>query len=183
MKHAPSASAFQAESERLVDEIHYFDVLRSDRSISANGLEARMPFLDKEFVRYYLSIPAEQKMFDSKDRMEKYLLRKAFKPSGFLPDSVLWRRKCAFSDGVSAQENSWHRVLQEFINQQITDVEFETKAQQYTHCTPILKESYYYRKVFESIFGKQDNLIPHFWMPQWVETSDPSARELNGYVE
>ncbi len=183
MKHAPSASAFQAECKRLVDEIHRFDVLRSDRSISSNGLEARTPFLDKEFVRYYLSIPAGKKMFDGQDRMEKYLLREAFSEMDLLPESVLWRRKCAFSDGVSAKENSWHRVLQGFVDQQITDVEFETDAQQYTHCTPILKESYYYRKVFESLFGKHVTLIPHFWMPKWVETNDPSARELAGYTE
>ncbi|MBN4080756.1 asparagine synthase B [Caldithrix abyssi] len=183
MKHAPTASAFQTECERLVDEIHSFDVLRSDRSISSNGLEARTPFLDKEFVRYYLSIPAEQKMFDGRNSMEKHLLRKAFTAMDILPESVLWRRKCAFSDGVSAKENSWHLVIQEFVDQQITDVEFEIEAQQYTHCTPVLKESYYYRKVFESFFGKHDNLIPHFWMPRWVETSDPSARELTGYVE
>jgi asparagine synthase (glutamine-hydrolysing) len=100
-----------------------------------------------------------------------------------LPDSVLWRRKCAFSDGVSAKKNSWHKVLQGFVDEQITDFEFETKASQCVHCTPILKESYYYRKVFESFFEKHEKLIPHFWMPKWVETSDPSAREINGYVE
>lgn len=183
MKLAPSESDFQAETERLVTEIHYFDVLRSDRSVSTNGLEARTPFLDKEFVRYYLSIPPAHKMFDGKLRMEKYLLRKAYDRSGLLPDSVLWRRKCAFSDGVSSRNNSWHRILQKFINQQITDTEFKTEAQQYTHCIPVLKESYYYRKIFESYFGKQDNLIPHLWMPKWVETNDPSAREINGYVE
>ncbi len=183
LKHAPSAHTFQAECKRLVNEIHYFDVLRSDRSISSNGLEARTPFLDKEFARYYLSIPAEQKMFDGKDRLEKHLLRKAFFDMHLLPELVLWRRKCAFSDGVSAKENSWHRVLQGFIDKQITDIEFETEVQRYTHCIPILKESYYYRKVFESFFGKHDKLIPHYWMPKWVETNDPSARELSGYLE
>jgi len=183
MKHAPSNTAFQNECKRLIEEIHRFDVLRSDRSISSNGLEARTPFLDKEFVRYYLSIPAEQKIFDGRDRMEKHLLRKAFSKMDLLPDSVLWRRKCAFSDGVSAKKNSWHKVLQGFVDEQITDFEFETKASQYVHCTPILKESYYYRKVFESFFEKHEKLIPHFWMPKWVETSDPSAREINGYVE
>ena len=83
MKDAPSPSAFQFECNRLVEEIHCFDVLRSDRSISSNGLEARTPFLDKEFVRYYLSIPPELKMFDGVDRLEKYLLRKAFDDTNF----------------------------------------------------------------------------------------------------
>ena len=75
----------------------------SDSSISSNGLEARTPFLDKTFVKYYLSIPPELKVFNSKDRIEKHLLRKAFDNGTFLPDDVLWRRKVAFSDGVSSQ--------------------------------------------------------------------------------
>lgn len=183
MKNAPSPTAFQSECERLVAEIHRFDVLRSDRSISSNGLEARTPFLDKEFVRYYLSIPAELKMFDGAIRLEKYLLRQAFDGLNLLPKDVLWRRKCAFSDGVSSQENSWHRVLQNFVDSQISDTEFEMKAKTYMHCTPVLKESFYYRKVYESFFGNHDELIPHFWMPRWVKTADPSARELSGYME
>jgi asparagine synthase (glutamine-hydrolysing) len=183
MKNAPSPSAFQFECNRLVEEIHCFDVLRSDRSISSNGLEARTPFLDKEFVRYYLSIPADLKMFDGVDRLEKYLLRKAFDDTNLVPNNVLWRRKCAFSDGVSSKKNSWHRILQNFVDSQITDTEFETKINTYTHCTPILKESYYYRKIYESFFGQHDKLIPHFWMPKWAETNDPSARELSGYIE
>jgi asparagine synthase (glutamine-hydrolysing) len=183
MKNAPNGEDFQSECKRLLDEIHLFDVLRSDRSISSNGLEARTPFLDKDFVQYYLSIPAKMKLFDGKMRLEKHLLRKAFNQSNLLPDAVLWRRKCAFSDGVSAKENSWHRVIQTFVDNKISDGEFETNAKSYTHCTPVLKESYYYRKVYESFFGNQEKLIPHFWMPKWVETKDPSARELIGYVE
>ena len=183
MRNAPSPSAFQSECHRLVDEIHRFDVLRSDRSISSNGLEARTPFLDKEFVRYYLSIPAELKMFGGIKHLEKYLLRQSFEGLNLLPKDVLWRRKCAFSDGVSAKTNSWHRVLQRFVDSQISDTEFDMKAKTYTHCTPVLKESYYYRKVYESFFGNHDKLIPHFWVPRWVETDDPSARELSGYME
>ena len=183
MKNAPTENDFQLECNRLVDEIHWFDVLRSDRSISSNGLEARTPFLDKAFVQYYLSIPAKMKTFDGKLRLEKYLLRKAFDQSELLPESVLWRRKCAFSDGVSAKDNSWHHVIQSFVDSKISDEEYKTKSKAYVHCKPILKESYYYRKVFESIFGKQEKLIPHFWMPKWVETNDPSAREISGYIE
>jgi asparagine synthase (glutamine-hydrolysing) len=162
MKNAPTENDFQLECNRLVDEIHRFDVLRSDRSISSNGLEARTPFLDKAFVQYYLSIPAKMKTFDGKLRLEKYLLRKAFDQSELLPESVLWRRKCAFSDGVSAKDNSWHHVIQSFVDSKISDEEYKTKSKAYVHCKPILKESYYYRKVFESIFGKQEKLIPHF---------------------
>ena len=86
LKNAPNPEALQKESEKLVKEIYYFDVLRSDRSISSNGLEARTPFLDKAFVKYYLSIPAELKIFDGIKRLEKYLLRKAFDNQGLLPE-------------------------------------------------------------------------------------------------
>ena len=183
LKNAPNTEALQKESEKLVKEIYYFDVLRSDRSISSNGLEARTPFLDKAFVKYYLSIPAELKMFDGTKRLEKYLLRKAFDSQGLLPDEALWRRKCAFSDGVSSQNKSWHHIIQAFVDQTISDDEFIRERKIYNHCMPQLKESYYYRKIFEQYFGKNEQLIPHFWMPKWVKTHDPSARELTGYQE
>ncbi|MBT3590471.1 MAG: asparagine synthase B [Candidatus Marinimicrobia bacterium] len=183
LKNAPSPGALQIESERLVKEIYLFDVLRSDRSISSNGLEARTPFLDKAFVKYYLSIHPELKQFDGEKRLEKYLLRKAFEGMGVIPDSVLWRRKCAFSDGVSSQKTSWHTIVQSFVDQQISDEEFSKEIKLIKHCTPVLKESYYYRKVYKSFFGKHDNLIPKFWMPQWTDVIDPSARELSGYKE
>ena len=183
LKNAPNPKALQKESEKLVKEIHYFDVLRSDRSISSNGLEARTPFLDKAFVKYYLSIPAELKIFDGIKRLEKYLLRKAFDNQGLLPDEALWRRKCAFSDGVSSQNKSWHHIIQSFVDQTISDDEFIRERKIYKHCMPELKESYYYRKIFEQFFGKNEQLIPHLWMPKWVKTQDPSARELTGYQE
>ncbi len=183
LKNAPSPDALQKESERLIEEIYLFDVLRSDRSISSNGLEARTPFLDKAFVKYYLSIHPQLKQFDGEKRLEKHLLRKAFDGLGVIPDSVLWRRKCAFSDGVSAQKTSWHTTIQTFVDQQISDDEFKLGVGKIDHCSPILKESYYYRKVYESFFGNHDNLIPHFWMPRWTDVTDPSARELSGYKE
>jgi len=183
LKNAPTSKDLQKESEKLVEEIHYFDVLRSDRSISSNGLEARTPFLDKAFVKYYLSIPAELKMFDGVNRLEKYLLRKAFDGQGLLPDQVLWRRKCAFSDGVSAKKKSWHHIIQSFVDQKVSDEEFQRERVKIEHCTPQLKESYYYRKVFANYFRNNEQLIPHFWMPKWTNTIDPSARELTGYEE
>ncbi|MFL3027491.1 MAG: asparagine synthase (glutamine-hydrolyzing) [Candidatus Neomarinimicrobiota bacterium] len=183
LKNAPSINELQNESERLIKEIFYFDVLRSDRSISCNGLEARTPFLDKSFVKYYLSIPAELKQFDGIDRLEKHLLRKAFHGYDILPNEVLWRRKCAFSDGVSSQNNSWHKIIQNHIDKIITDKEFNELKDTYDHCPPQLKESYYYRKVFDSFFPNQHKLIPHFWMPKWTNVTDPSARELEEYSE
>tara|TARA_B100000131_G_scaffold320616_1_gene369232 strand:+ start:8526 stop:10130 length:1605 start_codon:yes stop_codon:yes gene_type:complete len=188
-KNAPDALALQAESQKLIDEIHFFDVLRSDRSISSNGLEARTPFLDKEFVKHYMSIPPELKAFDKTTRVEKHLLRKAFAPAkgdeenAFLPDEILWRHKCAFSDGVSSAKNSWHKSIQEFVNSKITDEEFEKGAEALTHCKPMLKESLYYRNIFKTFYPNLDKIIPHFWMPNWTDVIDPSARELSGYTE
>ena len=183
MKNAPSPLDFQKECERLVSEIYRFDVLRSDRSISCNGLEARTPFLDKEFVSYYLSINPKEKTFNDSNRIEKHLLRMAFSKMDILPKSILWRRKCAFSDGVSSQQKSWHLVLKKFIDEQISDLEFESESLKISHCRPLFKESYYYRKIFESFFPKHEKLIPYYWMPKWVNTVDPSAREISGYIE
>jgi len=183
LKNAPSKKELQDESKRLIKEIHYFDVLRSDRSISSNGLEARTPFLDKAFVKYYLSIPAELKEFDGNQRLEKHLLRKAFDNQEFLPNNVLWRRKCAFSDGVSSQNNSWHKIIHNHVDKIISDKEYIEQKDTYSHCPPQLKESYYYRKVFDSFFANHNQLIPHYWMPKWSAVTDPSARELEDYSE
>ena len=183
LRNAPSSKELQLESERLVNELYFFDVLRSDRSISSNGLEARTPFLDKTFVKYYLSIPSELKVFNSKDRIEKHILRKAFDNGTYLPDDVLWRRKVAFSDGVSSQKKSWHKIIQNHVDSKISDEEFFKAKDSISHCTPLLKESYYYRKVYESFFPESEKLIPHFWMPKWTSVIDPSARELQDYQE
>ncbi len=183
LRNAPNTKQLQLESERLVKELYLYDVLRSDRSVSSNGLEARTPFLDKKFVKYYLSIPSELKTFNSDTRIEKYLLRKAFDDNTFLPNDVLWRRKVAFSDGVSSQKKSWHKIIQEHVNQKITDKEFLNAQTKISHCTPLLKESYYYRKIFENFFPNSEKLIPHFWMPKWSNVIDPSARELKHYEE
>ena len=183
LRNAPNSKDLQLESEKLVKELYLFDVLRSDRCISSNGLEARTPFLDKKFVKYYLSIPAELKTFNTKDKIEKNLLRKAFDDETFLPKDVLWRRKVAFSDGVSSQEKSWHKIIQEYVNKKITDKEFLNAQRLMPHCTPLLKESYYYRKIFENFFPESEKLIPHFWMPKWSDATDPSARELKNYKE
>jgi asparagine synthase (glutamine-hydrolysing) len=181
-QNAPTSDKFQEENRQLLSEIHYFDVLRSDRSISSNGLEARTPFLDKTFVDFYMSIPTELKMFGN-DKMEKYLLRKSFENDDLLPKEILWRNKCAFSDGVSSVENSWHKTLQNFIDSKISDEEFKNNSKLISHCTPLLKESYFYRKIYDSMFPDCEMLIPKFWMPKWTDTIDPSARELKNYKE
>ena len=183
-KDAPTLQDLQKESVRLVKELCYFDVLRSDRSISSNGLEPRTPFLDISFVNYYMKIDPKFKSFNKKDLIEKRLLRKSFENEGLLPDSILWRDKCAFSDGVSSTKNSWHKVVQQHIESQITDEEFERESEKIKHCKPLLKESLYYRNIYRDIFGEGNfEIIPHFWMPRWTDAIDPSARELSGYKE
>ena len=183
LKNAPDLDALQNENKRLLDEIYLFDVLRSDRSISSNGLEPRTPFLDKKFVQYYFSLSPEIKKFDGKNRIEKYVLRKSFENDKLLPEDVLWRNKCAFSDGVSKKNKSWHTIIKSYLDDIISDEEFNNEKIKFSHCPPISKESYYYRKIYAKYFGNHDNLIPHYWMPRWSDVNDPSARELNEYKE
>lgn len=183
LSKAPDKESFHNECVKLLSEIHFFDVLRSDRSLSTDwSLETRSPFLDTDFVNYYMSIPTELKMYH--DRIEKYLLRKAFDTENLLPTEVLWRRKEAFSDGCSSNQRSWHKIIQEHVDSQITDKEYLENKDKYTHNTPELKESYYYRKLFEEYYPNMDKLIPHFWLPKWNGNQiDPSARELNVYQD
>ena len=176
-KNTSDNSLFHDECIRLINNIHYFDCLRSDRSISNNGLEARVPFADKEFVNFYLSIPANLRR--SNDKIEKCLLRKAFENDNLLPDSVLWRSKEAFSDGVTDEKRSWHTIIQEYVNNKITDQQFNTLKNKYHINKPVLKESVYYRTIFDKYYKGCDNIIPYYWMPKWCgEINDPSAREI-----
>jgi len=130
-----------------------------------------------------MSIPPELKTFDKKSKIEKHLLRKAFEKDDLLPESILWRHKCAFSDGVSDSKRSWHQVIKEFIDPKISDGDFVDRSSKIDHCKPLFKESLFYREVFEKHFSNSAALIPHFWMPNWSDASDPSARELSGYKE
>ena len=95
----------------------------------------------------------------------------------------MWRNKCAFSDGVSDINNSWHNIKKQFIDNQITDSEYHSRVGKIKHCRPMMKESFYYRTIFNSLFGNNANVIPHFWMPRWTNVIDPSARELDDYKE
>ena len=179
LKNAPTSTAFQEECKRLLQEIHFFDVLRSDRCLSSNfSLETRTPFLDTDFVNYYMSIPPELKMY-SNTRMEKFLLRKAFQKE--LPEEVLWRPKEAFSDGCSSIHNSWHEIIKTFVDSQIDNDVFETERDKYVFNKPLFKESLYYRQIFEDNFKDCETLIPHYWLPKWCNQVDPSARKLDGY--
>ena len=182
-QNAPTPAAFQDEAIRLLEDIHYFDMLRGDRSVSSAGLEARVPFADKKFMDYYMGIEPEQRMFDD-TRMEKYLIRKAFEAENLLPDSVLWRRKNGFSDSVSKKDKSWSTVIKEFVDTQISDEEYESEKGKFTFETPLTKEGYFYRKIFNEYYGAAcDQLTPYQWLPKWCgDVVDPSARVLEIYA-
>lgn len=180
MWNAPSPSLFDKECRGLVNDICFFDSLRSDRTISSQGLEARVPFADKDFVQYYINLPPEARMPRDKQRPEKYLLRKAFESDNLLPPEVLWRPKEAFSDGVSKSDNSWHSILNEYVDFMISDDDFKSGTSLITINKPMLKETFYYRKIFEEKYGeKYATIIPYYWLPRWCgNLQDPSAREI-----
>lgn len=177
--YAPSAEAFQQEAVKRVKELYMYDVLRADRCISGNSLEARVPFGDLAFVRYVMSIDPAMKL--NKTGMGKRLLRKSFE-GDYLPHDILYREKAAFSDAVG---HSSVEYLKAFAESHYTDEEFETKRAKYTHVPPISKESLLYREIFESHFPGRSEVIKDFWMPnkEWdnCNVNDPSARVLPNY--
>ena len=176
-KNTSNPDMFHNECVRLLDNIHYYDCLRSDRSISTHGLECRVPFADKDFVNYYMSIDSKLRMSDK--RIEKYLIRKAFEKENLLPEEVLWRKKEAFSDGVTSETRSWHKIIEEFVDKKISDNDFKTLQNNFSFNKPLTKEALYYRIIFERTYNKFENIIPYFWMPKWCgDVSDPSAREI-----
>lgn len=183
---------FDKECRRLLNNIHYFDVLRSDRSISSHGLEARTPFLDRNFVQSYLSIPANIRCHTSKNLCEKFLIRTAFDDGETLPREVLWRTKEAFSDGVSTQENSWHNIIKKYVKEKIfvgnnfpdndqDIIDNLVKKHSLYHNKPTTLEQLFYRLIFEKYFPNKSNTIPYFWMPKYVNSTDASARSLDIY--
>ena len=177
---APDAAAFQHEAEKRIRELHMYDVLRADRCISVNSLEARVPFGDLAFVDYAMSIDPALKM--NRHNMGKYLIRKAFEGDHILPDEILWRQKAAFSDAVG---HSMVDDLKELAEETYTDAEFEMKRRRYDHARPFTKESLLYRELFEKYYPGQSAMVVDFWMPNraWkgCDVTDPSARVLSNY--
>lgn len=177
---APNAAEFQKEAQKRVRELHYYDVLRADRCLAANSLEARVPFGDLDFAHYVMSIDPSRKL--NTYGKGKYLLRKAFEEDKILPDEILWREKAAFSDAVG---HSMVDDLKEYAESFYTDEEFEAKCKQYDFATPFTKESLLYREIFEEFYPGQAKMIPDFWMPnkEWegCNVNDPSARVLSNY--
>jgi asparagine synthase (glutamine-hydrolysing) len=173
--YAPNSSSFYRENMRMLNHIQYFDVLRSDKSISGAGLEARVPFSDKALVNYVMSIPAEKKMFHG-ERIEKYLFRKAFEKD--LPPELAWRVKTAFSDGVSHTTKPWYKIIEEYMDTKYTNSEFEEKRKLYVHNPPYDKESLFYRELFEKQYPGQSHTIPFFWKQPFCTDVDPSAWKI-----
>ncbi len=179
---APSAKAFQEEAEKRIRELHMYDVLRADRCISVNSLEARVPFGDLDFAEYVMSLDPEMKL--NRYGKGKYLLRHAFEGLGYLPDAILWREKAAFSDAVG---HSMVDDLKEYAERQYSDAAFEERRMKYSHARPFTKESLLYREIFEKYYPGQAEMIADFWMPNrtWegCNVDDPSARVLSNYGE
>ena len=177
---APNAAEFQNEAIKRIHEIHMYDVLRADRCISVNSLEARVPFGDLDFVKYVMSINPEMKM--NKYNMGKYLLRHSFEKDNILPNDILMRDKAAFSDAVG---HSMVDYLKDYANKYYTDEEFIKLSNKYTHSKPFTKESLLYREIFEKYYPNQSQMVVDFWMPNknWegCNVNDPSARVLKNY--
>ena len=180
---APNATDFDHDCRRLLDEIHYFDVLRSDRSISTNGLEPRTPFLDRSWVQFFLSIPKEVRCHNLHNKCEKYLIREAFNDGTWLPQEVLFRTKEAFSDGVSSQTKSWFEIISDKVSTIWSQEEADVlmTAYKYEHMPPETLEQLYYRTIFDKLYPNMATSIPHFWMPNFVNATDSSARTLDVY--
>ena len=176
---APSKEAFQEESAKRIRELHMYDVLRADRCISVNSMEARVPFGDLDFVSYVMSVDPAKKM--NIYQKGKYLLLHAFE-GDYLPYDILMREKAAFSDAVG---HSLVDYLKEYAENSYTDDEFEKKCKTFTHAAPFTKESLLYREIFEQFYPGQGEMIKDFWMPNrsWkgCDVDDPSARVLSNY--
>ena len=176
---APSAEEFQREAEKRLRELHMYDVLRADRCISVNSLEARVPFGDLDFVKYVMAIDPQKKL--NTYGKGKYLLRHAFE-GDYLPHDILYREKAAFSDAVG---HSLVNYLKAYAEDYYTDEEYEMLRQKYTHAQPFTKESLLYRELFEKYYPGQGEMIVDFWMPNknWegCNVNDPSARVLSNY--
>lgn len=173
----PSSDDFDIECNRLLNNIHYFDVLRSDKSISSHGLEPRTPYLDIEFVQSYLNISIHKRNHTLNKNIEKHLMRSTIERMDptLLPHEILYRKKEAFSDGVSGLDRSWYQIIQEKVK------ELYIPYAEYINNPPTTKEQTYYRYLFEIYYPYMGYLTPYFWMPKFVSATDASARTLSLY--
>ncbi|MBD1391224.1 asparagine synthase B [Neiella sp. HB171785] len=190
---APNAQEFHEELLRKLDKLNLFDCLRANKAMSAWGVEARVPFLDKKFMDVAMRINPADKMCGSNGKMEKHILREAF--AHYLPESVAWRQKEQFSDGVGY---SWIDTLKEMTETEVSDQELANAEYKFPINTPDSKEAYFYRSIFEDHFGKVDTVlktVPHgksvacstpealAWDESFQNLNDPSGRTVGVHNE
>jgi len=183
---APHAEAFHEETVRKLNKLHLYDCLRANKSLAAWGIEGRVPFLDKEFMDVAMSLNPEDKMING-ERMEKWILRKAFED--YLPESVAWRQKEQFSDGVGY---SWIDSLKEMVEQEVSDQQMVKAKFKFPINTPQSKEEYYYRSIFAEHFPSDSaaKCVPSVpsvacstpealaWDTSFQSLNDPSGRAV-----
>ncbi|XDG04108.1 hypothetical protein ABKA04_003723 [Annulohypoxylon sp. FPYF3050] len=181
---APDKKAFHEETVRRVKNLHLADCLRANKSTSAWGLEARVPFLDKEFLETCMNIDPQEKMI-TKERIEKWLLRKAFDTSDdptaepYLPDEILWRQKEQFSDGVGY---GWIDALKDNAELHVTDEMMKNPKPEWGTDIPDTKEAYWYRMMFDEHFPPHCASTVMRWTPTWSKQTDPSGRAISTHV-
>lgn len=182
-RNAPSAEEFQDETIERVQKLFTADLLRVDKTTMANGIEARVPFLDKDFLDVTIRIKTEEKQPKTYDGIEKYILRKAFDTpeNPYLPKEVLWRQKEQFSDGVGY---NWVDALIEYCSSQVTDEQLAGASAEFPYNTPTTKEAYYYRSIFHKYYPQVSAAqTVRKWIPKWQENLDPSGRANAAHLQ
>ena len=170
--YAPNGEELHNTALEYVKKLHYFDCRRGDRCVSYWGLEGRVPLLDPEVIEAYWMIPSEYRHPKYKG-IEKWWLRKAFDGYDVIPNEVLWRKKEAFSDGVSSKEDSWYTIIQSQVDKHITEKDMK-------EVNAPTKEAAYFKKLFIEKFGKKNvDVVPHYWLPKW----DSSGKEVGEYID
>ncbi|CAC9976844.1 asparagine synthase B [Flavobacterium panici] len=182
-RNAPSAEEFQDETIERVQKLFTADLLRVDKTTMANGIEARIPFLDKDFLDVTIRIKTEEKQPKTYEGIEKYILRKAFDTPNdpYLPKEVLWRQKEQFSDGVGY---NWVDELIEYCATQVTDEQLAGASAEFPYNTPTTKEAYYYRSIFHKYYPQVSAAqTVRKWIPKWQENLDPSGRANAAHLQ
>ncbi len=184
---APDAQAFHEETVRKLEKLHMYDCLRANKSLAAWGIEGRVPFLDKEFMDVAMRLNPKDKMINIDQPMEKWILRKAFED--LLPEVVAWRQKEQFSDGVGY---SWIDSLKEVVDKEVTDEQLKNAKYKFPFQTPLMKEEFYYRSIFEEHFPSEaasrcvpsepsvacSSPIALEWDESFKNMNDPSGRAV-----
>lgn len=188
---APNAKEFHEETVRKLSKLYQYDCLRANKALAAWGIEGRVPFLDKEFMDVAMTLNPKDKMI-TKERMEKWVIRKAFEK--YLPESVAWRQKEQFSDGVGY---NWIDMLKEKVNAEVTDEQMANAHHRFPIQTPMNKEEFYYRSIFAEHFPSDTAAltvpsIPSVacstaealaWDESFKNMNDPSGRAVEVHTE